>query len=122
MISDIDDNILGSIGRLFADDTKVSAKIKNEGDTEILQRDLDEIYKWADENCMEFNENKFEMMSNGNNDVNEPGNYKTKSGEKKKTSKTVNRGDQVLKYWKVWVLKRFLRKIAVPPPTHFLSF
>ena len=30
MISDIDDNILGSIVRLFADDTKVSAKIKNE--------------------------------------------------------------------------------------------
>ena len=29
MISDIDDNILGSIVRLFADDTKVSAKIKN---------------------------------------------------------------------------------------------
>ena len=75
MISDIDDNILGSIVRLFADDTKVSAKIKNEGDTEILQRDLDEIYRWADENCMEFIENKFEMMSHGNIDVTIPGNY-----------------------------------------------
>ena len=36
MISDIDDNILGSIVRLFTDDTKVSATIKNEGDTETL--------------------------------------------------------------------------------------
>ena len=44
MISDIDDNILGSIVQLFADDTKVSAKIRNEGDTEILQHDLDEIF------------------------------------------------------------------------------
>ena len=59
MISDIDDSILGSIVRLFADDTKVSLKIKNERDTEILQRNLDEIYRWADKNCMEFNENKF---------------------------------------------------------------
>ena len=82
MISDIDDNILGSIVRLFADDTKVSAKIKNEGDTEILQRDLDEIYRWADENCMEFNENKFEMMSHGNSDDNELGNIKQNMGRK----------------------------------------
>merc|ERR1711867_354501 len=89
MISDIDDNILGSIVRLFADDTKVSAKIRNEGDTEILQRDLDEIYRWADENHMEFNENKFEMMSHGNNGINEPGKYKTKSGKEIKPSKTV---------------------------------
>ena len=34
MISDIDDNILSSIVRLFADDTQVSAKIKNEGDSD----------------------------------------------------------------------------------------
>ena len=33
MISDIDDNMLGNIVQLFADHTKVSAKIKNEGDT-----------------------------------------------------------------------------------------
>ena len=38
---------------------------------------------------MEFNENKFEMMSHGNNDANEPGKYKTKSGEDIKPRKTV---------------------------------
>merc|ERR1711962_1372196 len=51
--------------------------------------DLDEIYRWADENHMEFNENKFEMMSHGNNDVNKLGKYKTKSGKEIKPSKTV---------------------------------
>ena len=67
----------------------MSAKIKNEGDTETLQHDLDVIYRWADENHMEFNENKFEMMSHGNNGFNEPGKYKTKSGKEIKPSKTV---------------------------------
>ena len=38
---------------------------------------------------MEFNENIFEMMSHGNNDVNEPGKYKAKSGKEIKLSKTV---------------------------------
>ena len=38
---------------------------------------------------MEFNENKLEMMSHRNNDVSEPGKYKTKSGKEIKPSKTV---------------------------------
>ena len=69
-----------SIVQLFADDTKISSKIKNEGDIELLQWDLDEIYNWADENCMGFNENKIVKMSHGNNDT-RPGNYKTKSSK-----------------------------------------
>merc|ERR1712180_472072 len=43
----------------------------------------------ADENHMEFNENKFKMMRHGNDGVNEPGKYKTKSGKEIKPSKTV---------------------------------
>jgi retron-type reverse transcriptase len=57
MISDLDEDLKNSIIRLFADDTKVSAKIRSERDMELLQRDLDIVYKWADENLMEFNEN-----------------------------------------------------------------
>ena len=38
---------------------------------------------------MEFNENKFEMMSHRNSDDNRPGKYKTKSGKEIKPSKTV---------------------------------
>ena len=59
MIADIDQNLENSVSRLFADDTKVSAKIKTQEDTECLQQDLNKIYTWADENLMEFNDNKF---------------------------------------------------------------
>ena len=62
MIADIDQNLENSVSRLFADNTNASAKIKTQEDTE-LQQDLDRIYTWADENLMEFNENKFEKMS-----------------------------------------------------------
>ena len=65
MIADIDQNLKDSVSRLFADDTKVSAKIRTQEDTERLQQDLDRIYSWADENLMEFYENKFEIMSHG---------------------------------------------------------
>ena len=65
MISDIDENLKNSIVRLFADDTRVSAKIRTKEDMELLQRDLEEVYSWAEKNAMEFNENKFEKMSHG---------------------------------------------------------
>ena len=59
MIADIDQNLENRVIRLFADDTKMSAKIKTQEDTECLQQDLNKIYTWADENLMEFIENKF---------------------------------------------------------------
>ena len=65
MIADIDQNLENSVSRLFADDTKVSAKIKTQEDTECLQQDLNKKCTWADENLIEFNENKFEQMSHG---------------------------------------------------------
>merc|ERR1719309_960275 len=55
MISDIDESLKSSIVRLFADDTRVSAKIRTKEDMELLQRDLEEVYSWAEENAMEFN-------------------------------------------------------------------
>ena len=56
---------------------------------ELLQRDLDIVYKWADENLMEFNENKFEQMSHGETKNTNAGIYKTKSGSEIKTGKTI---------------------------------
>ena len=56
MISDIDEELRNSISRLFADDTKISAKIRTHEDTKLLQKDLDRIYNWADDNHMEFDE------------------------------------------------------------------
>ena len=63
MIADIDQNLENSVSRLFADDTKVSAKIKTQEGTERLQKDLNRIYTWTDENLMEFIQNNFEKMS-----------------------------------------------------------
>ena len=65
MISDIDENIKKCIVRCFADDTKVSNKIKTEEDKQIMQEDLNIIYKWAQDNSMKFNSNKFEQLSCG---------------------------------------------------------
>ena len=89
MISDIDENLKNSIVRLFADDTRVSAKIRTKEDMELLQRDLDAVYRWADENVMEFNENKFEKMSHGKKGDIEEGIYRTRSGKEIKPKKTV---------------------------------
>ncbi|CAL4076336.1 unnamed protein product [Meganyctiphanes norvegica] len=89
MISDIDKNVKSSIVRLFADDTKISLKIKHEEDKIKLQKDIDIIYDWANKNLMQFNENKFEQMSHGETkNINiEP--YKTPSGKEIKIGATV---------------------------------
>ena len=89
MISDIDEEVKNSIIRCFADDTKVSSKIKSEADKVLLQEDLQRIYEWANANLMEFNENKFEQMSHGDttNISVEP--YKTPSGNLIKPEKVV---------------------------------
>ena len=89
MIADIDNNLKISISRLFADDTKVSAKIKTQEDMELLQQDLNTIYKWADDNLMQFNEGKFERMSHGDAKNVERGAYNTKSGKIIEEYKTV---------------------------------
>merc|ERR1712240_568429 len=81
MIADIDNNLKISISRLFADDTKVSTKIKTQEDTELLQQDLNTIYKSADDNLMQFNESKFKRMSHRDAKNVERGVYKTKSGK-----------------------------------------
>ena len=65
MISDIDEEVKDSIVRSFADDTRVSKEIRNEGDQAKMQADLDVIYEWATNNKMKFNSDKFEKISHG---------------------------------------------------------
>ncbi|CAL4216515.1 unnamed protein product, partial [Meganyctiphanes norvegica] len=81
MISDIDENVKACIVRSFADDTRVSKKISSEEDKETMQEDLDYIYKWASENLMKFNTNKFEQMAHGNTESIELEPYKSPSGD-----------------------------------------
>ena len=59
LISDIDNNTRHSVVTSFADDTKISTKISTVEDTENLQSDLNEIFRWAKDNNMQFNEEKF---------------------------------------------------------------
>ena len=89
MISDIDEELRNSISRLFADDTKISAKIRTHEDTKLLQKDLDKVYRWADDNLMEFNEKKFEKMTHGHTEGVLDGVYNTKSGEEIHENRTV---------------------------------
>jgi ribonuclease P/MRP protein subunit RPP40 len=59
MISDINKNVRDSKVSSFADDTKISRVINNEEDVKVLQRDINAIFEWADENNMYFNGDKF---------------------------------------------------------------
>ena len=52
---------------MFADDTRVLGNIASEEDVENLQSDLNNIYKWAENNNMLFNNNKFEILRYGKN-------------------------------------------------------
>ena len=81
MISDIDKNIIESIVRSFADDTRVNKIIKTKEDIEIMKNDLKKIYDWAEINKMKFNENKYEQIIHGETPGVERENYKNPKGE-----------------------------------------
>ena len=51
----MDENISGSLISIFADNTRLTKVIDKEEDLESFQNDLEELYKWAEENNMAFN-------------------------------------------------------------------
>ena len=69
LINDIDDHLSeeAMVG-LFADDTRVSAVIRDEDDVEKLQQNLNIIYDWQVRNIMQFNNEKFELLRSGHCD------------------------------------------------------
>ena len=69
MISDIDRDVLHSFLSSFADDTRIGRSIKSVEDALELQKDLDRIYQWAKDNNMDFNNNKFELIRYGLNQI-----------------------------------------------------
>ena len=66
MIYDIDAKVIHSSLASYADDTRIWRKILDSGDN-LLQCDLDNVYAWANDNNMLFNNMKFESLSFGRN-------------------------------------------------------
>ena len=64
-ISDIDDGIIESRLSSFADDTRVLKFIRDMDDCDMLQRDLQAICDWVQDNNMRLNEDKFEALRCG---------------------------------------------------------
>ena len=66
MISDLDKSLTKSFASLFADDSRISAKIDNPNDVLHFQKELDNIiYPWANNNKAVFNGDKFEHIHFG---------------------------------------------------------
>ena len=68
MMTDIDDDIVHAVLKSFADDTRVSNSISNLNDMTNLQNDANTIYAWANNNNLEFNDLKFELIQYGADD------------------------------------------------------
>src|SRR5664279_3672539 len=56
---------------MYADDTKLFRRVNNDTDQEELQRDLDQIVKWADKWQLRFNIDKCKTMQIGRSDNDE---------------------------------------------------
>lgn len=67
-ITDINQRIESRVSS-FADDTRVMRLVKCGEDVETLQEDLNKIYEWQDANNMKFNDDKFEVLRYGKNEV-----------------------------------------------------
>ena len=62
MLNDIDNDIFSSYLKSFADDTRIAHGISDANDASSLQSDLNAVFSWADQNNMEFNDDKFELI------------------------------------------------------------
>ena len=82
LIGDIDEKVLYCILKSFADDTRATKSIKNTTDVEILQKELEKVYDWTEENNMKLNDTKFELLRYGpDEEIKNQTHYKFPSGE-----------------------------------------
>ena len=65
MINDLSKICPHSSVSCFADDTRLLGIVEDLRDVDNVQTDLKEIFKWAGENNMQFNESKFELLRYG---------------------------------------------------------
>jgi hypothetical protein len=66
-INDIFEVVKHSKVKVFADDSKLHKDIKTAADHRLLQEDLAAVVKWASNNNMELNEDKFMLLHHGKN-------------------------------------------------------
>ena len=82
LIGDIDEDVIESIVKSFADDTRKTKSVNSVEDVNALQKDLQSIYEWTIRNNMELNDVKFEALRHGKNeDLKQSSSYKTPSGK-----------------------------------------
>ena len=63
-------NIINSICKLFADDTKLLRPIKDDTDSVKLLQDIDSLVEWANKWSLKFNQKKCKVMILGNGQQN----------------------------------------------------
>ena len=74
----------------FANDTRATKSVKSINDIAKLQSDLQQIYQWTDDNNMELNDIKFELLRYGQNQlIKEQSSYTTPTGKVIETKETV---------------------------------
>ena len=67
-INDLEGTLKKSILRIFADDSKIVKPVKSLAEHQEVQEDLDLAMMWADENNMELNKKKFQLLQYGKNE------------------------------------------------------
>ena len=82
VLRDIDSDVAHCFLSSFADDTRMGKGITCIQDAEMLQEDLNQVYRWAEHNNMEFNASKFELLRYGNDQhLKEITSYTTAAGD-----------------------------------------
>ena len=74
---------MDAIIKSFADDTRAIKCINIKNDVLILQREIEKIYTWADDNNMGLNDKKFEGIRLGPDDAIKTETYYTSPTGKK---------------------------------------
>ena len=65
-VKDLTKNIKANT-KIFVDDAKMKDKINTEEDVEKMQQNVNELFKWEDENKMKCNGAKFQILRYGHN-------------------------------------------------------
>ena len=135
LLGDIDQNVMHSFVSSFADDSRVTKSVNCQEDIEILQNDLEAIYKWTESNNMVLNDDKFECLRYGPNT-----DLKTSTGYKSNTGTSIEVKDHVkdlgiimssdgtfkehiqqtittAKSLSGWILRTFLTRDSIPMMT-----